>query len=173
MQSLTPFPTPDRYVVYKPRVINWDEPSALNDYSVNDTTTPIVYKADSPRGLGGIATLPLEAMLSALCRICVQSELKPNGCMEHKYTPTKPGGYGQISISGTKYTVHVLTYATSKRQYRSDWPVSHLCSNAQCANPSHLVQEPQGVNESRKNCITNSTWLMCPHKPKCIGHTRT
>ena len=31
--------------------------------------------------------------------------------------------------------------------------VSHLCHNAHCSDPFHLVKEPGGINMSRRECI--------------------
>jgi hypothetical protein len=92
------------------------------------------------------------------------------GCYIHKHKPSKPGGYVQIALHRKKHCAHVVSYMLWYRRYRPDWPVSHLCSKSTCCRPEHLVQEPTPTNESRKNCIHNSTYTACPHQPKCVGH---
>ena len=52
--------------------------------------------------------------------------------------------------------------AEDDRRYEA----SHLCGNARCFRPDHLVVEEHGVNEERKRCVAGQ----CRHNPpyKCI-----
>ncbi len=43
--------------------------------------------------------------------------------------------------------------------------VSHLCHNAGCLNPSHVVLEPLDVNKGRNGCPAGAH---CHHKVRCL-----
>ena len=43
------------------------------------------------------------------------------------------------------------------------WEVSHLCSNAKCFRPNHLVVESHSANERRKSCLRGAKCQCRPH----------
>jgi hypothetical protein len=48
-------------------------------------------------------------------------------------------GYGQIEVSGRMHTVHRIAYETWIEPIPKGFLVLHLCNNALCINPAHLV----------------------------------
>lgn len=42
---------------------------------------------------------------------------------------------------------------------------SHLCHNALCVNPDHIVCEQQWINHERTRCLVES----CKHHPACLA----
>jgi len=51
-----------------------------------------------------------------------------------------------------------------KVEISKDLVASHLCHEADCLNPSHIVFEPQGINAHRTRCKAVS----CQHTPRCL-----
>ncbi len=66
------------------------------------------------------------------------------------------GGYYQLN-GGKSIHVHCLErkLEVEKLPVNDRWNmhVSHKCHHWWCCNPEHLVQEPEWVNQMRKNCI--------------------
>lgn len=49
---------------------------------------------------------------------------------------------------------------------------SHLCGNARCINPEHLLWEPRDINVSRELChnekYADARQGGCTHEPRCV-----
>jgi len=73
-----------------------------------------------------------------------------------------------------KFLAHHIAYAykNGTENIQDDQHISHLCSNDNCCNPEHLVQEDPEYNNGRKGCIEFGSYTDCTHQPKCIGHKR-
>lgn len=97
--------------------------------------------------------------------------------------------YVPWTAAGTlfKVPIHALSY---KAHYGLDPPpnteISHLCANAACFNPLHLIVENHQANMARIGCVgtihSNYTCahgaqvpiavLVCQHQPSCMIITR-
>jgi hypothetical protein len=93
-------------------------------------------------------------------------------------SPTKPGGYVQISAMGAnKVLVLQEVAAAAGGQYRSEEnaQVSHRFHQPKCKVPDHMCIESSVLNNQRKGCLV---WIKCPccneilwvctHEPPCI-----
>jgi hypothetical protein len=92
----------------------------------------------------------------------------PNGwCLDLLYSPTKAGGYIQLSWGGANKfcTVGELLVWASGNQVPDQSQVSHLCHNPRCLVPDHVVVESPKENNGRKGC---RVWIDCPHCPRKI-----
>lgn len=107
------------------------------------------------------------------------------GCWIHPNKPNKKG-YVQVAKDSSKkvYTHHLAVRMVSGSNAvptdRSQ-NVSHLCGNASCCNPEHLVVESAEENHARKNCrVVRSVTCpcgcqhtfdvsVCAHTPPCIS----
>lgn len=75
------------------------------------------------------------------------------------------------------YYVHRIAYVALYGQ-DIDMTGSHLCGNANCFNPYHILDESQHDNNNRQRCLgfiicpTHRLVLhkLCPHTPPCIKH---
>lgn len=85
-------------------------------------------------------------------------EIAERGCWIWLGSKTK-AGYGQFWIGKRKVLSHRFSYFVIKLHQR-DIPlgdntsiesVSHLCGNASCVNPEHLVLEPLSKNKQRSS----------------------
>lgn len=50
----------------------------------------------------------------------------------------KTNGYGYLSISGTNYRVHRISYFLKNGHVPESLCLDHLCRNKSCVNPDHL-----------------------------------
>ena len=86
--------------------------------------------------------------------------------------------------SRVTYTKYLMYHVALKAAGRPLPPpngsdhASHLCHNARCIRPSHLVIENQALNQQRKGCpgilicsVCNHGWLLCTHS--VIDHCLT
>lgn len=85
-----------------------------------------------------------------------------NDCI-HFIGRHKKTGYGVIDVRfpnsarNTPMHVHRLVYMIHHRVLKlhpSDYHVSHLCHTRDCVNISHLVFEPQHINNARQHCYS-------------------
>ena len=61
-----------------------------------------------------------------------------------------------------------LLYKEKKTALSKDLECSHLCHYKGCINVDHIIEEPHGVNMSRKACVNERRDR---HDPKfCFGH---
>lgn len=61
-------------------------------------------------------------------------------------------GYGHLQVNGKTYYVHRLALQLKlNRQITDGNQASHICGNASCVNPNHLVEESVGENNRRKD----------------------
>ena len=128
------------------------------------------------------AALPSSSKLSAfvdnlLAQRCV-ARVGDADVFECKI-PTGPGvdspksGYKRVNFGGKKHMAHVLAYKAAHGSVPDGLDVSHLCGNAGCCAPSHLVAEDRASNIARRGCrgmirTPEGTWYStCPHEPKC------
>ena len=70
-------------------------------------------------------------------RLRNKTRVRPNGCWE--WIGNSAGaGYGRISIDGTMYMAHRVSYALYRDSVPRDLEIDHLCRNPKCVNPWHL-----------------------------------
>lgn len=81
-------------------------------------------------------------------------------------------GYKQVRYKGTKYYLHtVAAMKHTGRAPQTNEEASHLCHNASCVRPDHLVFEDGLVNKSRLCCelFRGKDGYRCPHNPTCFN----
>jgi len=86
-------------------------------------------------------------------------------------------GYARVNIDGKKVVAHALVLAAySKTPRPENTDASHLCGNAWCFAPKHLVWEDRATNISRRGCagfalvtvLDVTKWIkICKHQPTC------
>lgn len=85
---------------------------------------------------------------------------------------------GLLGIKNTNVLVYQLLLTVFRGYPPSGCVASHLCHNAQCINPHHLVWENQSLNVLRNTCAKMvearlrskvSTRQLCIHEPVCSG----
>jgi hypothetical protein len=112
-------------------------------------------------------------------------------CKLVNITPSKTGGYSQVSWAGAnKFATVGEVVCWSKGQNKpglgdpgstAALEVSHLCHNPRCIVPEHIVIESQLINNARKGC---PGWIqcsdvcgrchgrkviwVCAHEPPCV-----
>ena len=81
--------------------------------------------------------------------------------------PTKRVNFGVLSY-------HVMLWSKQGRP-PAGTTASHLCGNAECVNPAHLVWEGMQLNATRNYCTymakNNEAFSLevhCLHEPKCV-----
>lgn len=111
---------------------------------------------------------------------CKDNAISQGSCLLTRIVPTKIGGYAQTSIQHDKRQVKVCLHVLSafvrfRRLPGEGEDVSHLCGNARCFNPDHLLIESKANNQRRKNCkvsvacpCCNTFVNVCDHIPSCI-----
>ncbi len=88
--------------------------------------------------------------------------------MRKKY-PSMPD-YGNGGKNNMRVFAHRLVLlATGRRPERSTCDASHLCGNASCIEPTHLVWERHPVNMDRHGCHVHGWFEVCPHTPPCLA----
>lgn len=93
-------------------------------------------------------------------------------CVETRLQAPKPGKPAQVRIDGVKYYTHIIACMhNAKRAPKEDEEASHLCNNATCVQPNHLVFEAGDYNKSRIYCrlFREDDGFKCLHKPPCLG----
>lgn len=164
------------------------------------TTTTVAVRAESPASSprkrktadagvlsssGAVNKLTLAEATELWTRLKAEKEITGKaGCWIH---PNKPNdkGYVQIAKDSDKkvYTHHLavrMVFGSDAVPKDRNRNVSHLCNNASCCNPDHLVVESSDDNHARKNCPV-SRQVTCPcgcnhsfavsvcsHTPPCI-----
>ena len=125
---------------------------------------------------------PVDFVNDLLCNRCEETPddlglftcLVPKG----KGIITHHKGYKTTStcfdgVKKKKQRIHRLVYKTVNNDESIDTlEVSHLCGNAECSEPKHLIAETSKLNQQRKNCIgytlfKNELVCACRHNPKC------
>lgn len=89
-------------------------------------------------------------------------------CWESPLSPSKDGGYIQISARGfNKFAVlgELLLWTQGLRlrlgsEYGGKEQASHLCHRPRCTVAAHVIGESAENNNRRKNCLV---WIACPH----------
>jgi hypothetical protein len=93
----------------------------------------------------------------------LEASAVPNGwCLDFQNTPTKSGGYIQLSWQGAnKFCTlgEMLGWASGIRVTAGE-QVSHRCHNPRCVVPGHINIESAKKNNNRKGCLV---WVDCPH----------
>ena len=90
---------------------------------------------------------------------------------------------------GIRMLVHQISYlAATGERLPAGFDVSHLCGNACCCNPDHLVAESHADNMSRQRCLGTVVGVLpcghagcaethyfekvvCAHAPACLTRT--
>jgi hypothetical protein len=85
---------------------------------------------------------PIEAVtLPTITRLWQRTQIDAHECWNWTGCTTKgrSGGYGLMSVDGTKEYVHRLGYTHVYGRIHPGWQLHHLCRNRRCWNPEHLV----------------------------------
>jgi len=108
----------------------------------------------------------LDATLEGWCQLCT-------------HTPSRPGGYIQISALGANkfcYLQELVMWGSGRWNGAGDQS-SHRCGRPTCKALGHVVPETVSNNLSRRGCLV---WvpcahgqcpkkiLLCSHRPVCI-----
>ena len=100
-------------------------------------------------------------------------------CWTSTGQPTKANGYVQGSAFGHNKFALIHVVAAHSSPHVEQFPeqpnshASHMCGNAVCFNPRHLVWESSLANQSRKGCpgiivdLEGTRFLACRHEPTC------
>jgi len=90
----------------------------------------------------------------------------------------QPTGYTRINFDGSDVQTHVFVYLYWRPKHRTAADISHLCGEASCCNPQHLVEENRDLNLARRGCpgvivdsVTDSKYRLCRHQPPCCRST--
>jgi hypothetical protein len=137
-----------------------------------------------------IRMFKLDELKSSVKRIPNRTS-EDKGCIEHQLVTTKEGGYAQFTVLKAcalkPLCHHIAFFAEYPDQLQrfvedEDLQVSHLCGNAKCITPAHLILEGNLENQKRKGCPgnivvtqldgTKAQLKLCPHNPPCIASTR-
>ena len=85
-----------------------------------------------------------------------------------------PSGYTRFSFQGKKLMTHRFTWLYNNPGQAITLDISHLCGNASCHRPEHLVHESRADNIDRRGCKAwaigyHSDLLirLCRHTPLC------
>ena len=90
------------------------------------------------------------------------------------FDPQEKDANREVSPDKLLYASHVAAVAHANFPSLATDECSHLCHNAACVNPDHLVWESHQMNTSRINCVGSVTCkcgnetILCRHTPKCL-----
>jgi len=140
-------------------------------------------------GDGAEPEVPAEAAREALWRAIQGSnrvtpaKTNSQGCVLLQHAARRDGYVYLLNVlpeaRGKDFAAHRLAIIASDNgeQLAGGKHASHLCHNAKCVNPSHLIAEDNADNQKRKPCTDlhiakcqgcGHVYNPCPHTPQCI-----
>jgi Zinc-binding loop region of homing endonuclease len=96
-----------------------------------------------------------------------------NGCILHRYAFVHHA-LAQARFNGVKYYIHTAIWVITNGRLPLH-EVSHICGRGNCTEASHLCDEPNDLNQTRKCChwfLGVHPGFICPHQPPCLHRPR-